>query len=71
MVMRIRRLREAMGIKQIELATVMGTNQNTVSMWESETALPRTRDLPLLAQALGVTISELFENSANQTTELP
>lgn len=71
MVMRIRHLREAIGIKQIELATAMGTNQNTVSMWESETALPRTRDLPLLAHALGVTISELFEDSAEQTAKCP
>lgn len=59
--MRIKQLREAKGIRQTELASALGVNQNTVSMWESEAALPRTRDLPQLARALGVTINELFE----------
>lgn len=62
MIMRIKQLREAKGIRQIELAADMGVNQTTVSMWETESALPRTRQLPALARVLGVTISELFED---------
>lgn len=60
MVMKIRDLREQAGITQTELAFRMGTNQNNVSNWETETALPRTRQLPFLACVLGVTIEDLF-----------
>ena len=60
MVMKIRDLREQAGITQTELAVRMGTNQNTVSTWETETALPRTRQLPFLARVLGVSIEDLF-----------
>lgn len=62
MVMRIREMRRAAGIKQQELADAMGLAQNCVSQWETEVALPRTRQLPQLAEVLGCTIDELFEN---------
>lgn len=58
--MRIRALREACGIQQRELANEMGVLQSAVSNWESETALPRSRQLPQLARLLGCTIDELF-----------
>lgn len=45
----------------MDLAADMGVNQTTVSMWETEGALPKTRQLPALARVLGVPISELFE----------
>lgn len=61
MVMRIREMRRAAGIKQQELADAMGLAQNCVSQWETEVALPRTRQLPQLAEVLGCTIDELFE----------
>lgn len=60
MIMRIRALREACGIQQRELANEMGVLQSAVSNWESETALPRSRQLPQLARLLGCTIDELF-----------
>jgi len=60
MVLRIKELREAAGMQQKQLAAHMGVLSTVISNWESETALPRTRQLPALAAALGVTISELF-----------
>lgn len=62
MFLRIKKLREERGLSQKELALQMETTlQSTISNWESEVALPRTRDLPLLAKVLGCTIGELFE----------
>lgn len=61
MVMRIRVIREARGMTQGALGAAMGAAQNVISQWESEVALPRARQLPLLAQVLGCTIDDLFE----------
>lgn len=61
MVMRIQELRKACGMKQVELAKKVGVTQGTASGWEIESYLPNARQLPQLAQALGVTIDELFE----------
>lgn len=60
MILRIRELREAAGIQQKQLAERMGVLPTVISNWESETALPRTRQLPALAVALGCTINDLF-----------
>lgn len=60
MIMRIKDLRIESKMSQAELANGMGVLQNTVSQWESEVALPRTRQLPDLAKLLGCTISDLF-----------
>ena len=38
----------------------MGVQPSVICNWESETALPRTRQLPALAEALGCTINDLF-----------
>lgn len=64
MVMRIKELRRKSDINQAQLAAKMGVAQNCVSQWETEVALPRTRQLPRLAQVLGCTIDELFEHPA-------
>lgn len=60
MVMRIKEMREAAGLQQEQVAEHMGVFQSVVSNWETETALPKARELPLLAQVLGCSISELF-----------
>lgn len=60
MIMRIKELRLERGLYQTELGANMGVGQSTVSEWERETALPRTRQLPLLAQVLGCSIDALF-----------
>ena len=60
MILRIRDIRTDKNISQIQLASDMGVTPSVVSNWEHETALPRTRQLPDLASALGVEIGELF-----------
>ena len=60
MIMLIRELRELAGMTQQQVADSMGVLQSAVSNWESEVALPRARQLPLLAQVLGCSIDELF-----------
>ncbi len=60
MVMRIREWREGAGLSQKELAMRMGVVPGAVSNWESELALPKARDLPLLARVLGCSIDDLF-----------
>ena len=61
MVMRIKELREERNIPQKQVAEEMGVQPSAVSNWESEVALPKARQLPLLAQVLGCTISDLFQ----------
>lgn len=60
MIMRIKELRVQSGVAQGVLADRMGVVQSAVSSWESEAALPKTRDIPRLAQALGCSIEDLF-----------
>ena len=60
MVLRIKELREAAGLSQVQLADSMGVAQSAVSSWETEVFLPRTRQLPLLAQVLGCEYNDLF-----------
>lgn len=68
MIMRIKELRVAAGITQDELAIGMSVNQNSVSQWEHEISLPRTRQLPDLARLLGVNINELFAETDTEAS---
>ena len=60
MTMNIKKLREAAGLTQNQLAERMGVMQTAVSNWENEVALPKARQLPLLAHVLDCSISDLF-----------
>lgn len=59
--MRIRALREAAGLSQTELGIRIGCDRTSIVKWESEVVLPRSRDLPMLAKALGCSIDDLYE----------
>lgn len=59
-ILRIRELRMSQGLSQGALAASLGVSQSVLCMWEQETALPRTRDLPSLAFALGCSIDDLY-----------
>ena len=71
MIMRIQELREAAGITQVQLALRMGISQGTVSQWENEIVLPKSRDLPQLARVLQCEIGELYvpEDDAGEAWE--
>lgn len=60
MVMRVKELREMRGLTQQQLADDVGVIRNAVSNWERELSLPRTRQLPILANALSCSIDALF-----------
>lgn len=60
MLMKIRSMRQAAGMTRKELSLSMGVAPYVVEQWECETALPRTRELPLLAKVLGCGIGDLF-----------
>ena len=66
MIMRIRELREAANLTQKQVADSMGVLTSAVSNWESEVALPRARQLPLLAQVLGCSIDDLYHTGAEE-----
>lgn len=59
-VMTIQAMRKAAGLSEGELAGKMGVTKSTVLEWEKETYLPKTRELPALADALECGIDELF-----------
>ena len=56
----IRTLREGLGLTQKELADRIGVSDKTVSKWETGRGLPDISVLGALAEALGVSLSELF-----------
>lgn len=56
----IRAFRLERRMTQAQLANKLGVQYQTVSKWETETSVPDTAILPMLADALGVTIDELF-----------
>lgn len=59
-IMAIQAMRKAAGLSEGELAGKMGVTKSTVLEWEKETYLPKTRELPALADALECSIDELF-----------
>lgn len=64
MFLRIKELRKKNNMAQGYAASKMGVSQSVLANWEKEVVLPRTRDLPKLAEVLGCTIDELFEDDA-------
>lgn len=68
MAMRIKSLREAANLTQVQLADKLGVLSTTVSNWETGVALPKTTILPQLAETLGCTIDELYERDAGQSS---
>ena len=58
------RQRRKQNITQTALAKKISVSQAIISQWESGEALPRADKLPLLAEVLGCSIDELFDNDA-------
>ena len=59
--------RERGGLTQQDLATVLGIDQSTVSLWEVGKTQPRAKLLPKIAEILNCSIDELL--SAETPTE--
>ena len=56
----ITELRKKKGITQEQLATALNISPQAVSKWETNTSLPDTQTLPLIANHFGVSIDYLF-----------
>ena len=56
----VRRLREAKGITQTQLAEQIGVSDKAVSKWETAKGLPDITLIEPLAKALGVSVMELM-----------
>ena len=58
--MEIKKLREAAGLRQYELADRMGVKQASVSAWESGAAMPSAANLMKLADILQCSVDALL-----------
>lgn len=58
--MRIRELRESIGMGQTQLAEAAGVSQAAIAKWETGVAYPRADKLPTIAKALGCRIDDLY-----------
>lgn len=63
---KIKQLRFRVGLTQEQLAERLGISPQSVSKWETGVTMPDISLLPVLAEAFGVTIDELFDLSAEQ-----
>lgn len=57
----IHRLRKERGMTQEELAKLVGVSKSTISNYENDMTRPACSKLSKIADALGVTVPELFE----------
>lgn len=63
----LRLRRRNVGISQSEFARRVGVNQQTVSRWENGTT-PKPRHFEAIAEALDLTIAELFDLAGYRST---
>ena len=68
---RIRELRQRSGITQAQLAASLGLkSSSTITMWEIGDRSPSSSILSRLADALGCTIDELYEQDSLERVEV-
>ncbi len=58
---RIKQARKAKGLKQKELAKAVGVAEVTIGQYERNIYIPKCDKLPRIAEALGITVSELLD----------
>ena len=63
---KIKQLRHKSGLTQEQLATRLGVSAQSISKWENAVAMPDITLLPLIAEAFGVSIDELFDLTVEQ-----
>ena len=62
--MRIKELREAMGLTRVQLADCLGVTVVAVRKWETGLAMPSAEKLPILADLLRCSIDALYGRSS-------
>ena len=60
----IKAARLRLGITQDELAKRLGVTQAAISHWEKGITFPTTRQLPIVAEVLGIPIEAIFRKKA-------
>jgi transcriptional regulator with XRE-family HTH domain len=68
---RLLALRKARGLSQVQLAERTGISQRAISSYETQVSYPPIPALPALAQALGVSLDELFGLKASKALQKP
>ncbi len=63
--MRLKQLRKAKGISQLNLAMRLNTNQNTISRYETGEREPAINDLIKIADFFNVSLDYLLERTDN------
>lgn len=65
----IAKYRKAMGFTQEQLGEMLGVTNQAVSKWESAVSMPDVMLLPKIADALGITLEELYGIEKTRTEE--
>jgi len=63
-------LRKEKGIKQDDVAEILGVSPQAVSKWENDISCPDIMLLPKLANLFGVTVDELLSNKPKVETKI-
>lgn len=67
--MRLKEIRTAKGISQVQLAYELGTTQGTISAWENQIWTPTFSNLKKLSNVLGCTIDDLIDPETNNDSK--
>lgn len=67
---RIRRLRLAHGLTQVQLGELIGISSTSVGNWETDEHLPKGRYVVALAAALGVDVAALLGETQKSIDDL-
>lgn len=59
----LRERRRELGLQQDDLGSLLSVTQQSVSNWERGVRSPETDQLPVLAEALGCRIDDLFTDA--------
>ena len=65
----IAELRKKQGLTQQQLADKLNLSNKTISKWESGSGSPDISNLPVLADALGISVDELLKGELNNSEE--
>lgn len=67
---RIFKIMDEKHIKQAELSRKTGISTSAISSWKTGGTFPSSEVVPIIAESLGVAISDLFEDSQTINTEV-
>ena len=72
---RLKAARKKAGLKQADVAAILGVSQGNYSQWEANTRTPKMNSLVRIANAIGCDVAELipieFDRKNNKNTDNP